>query len=81
MMRLLTSAGDLALMLVASESWAEWQAIVGRVLQHTPAEWRSAQEIEKLRQGICALWDEFVKSYNASPGTIADAVVIAKAVT
>ena len=46
-MRLLTTAGDLALMLVASESWVEWQAIVGRVLQRTPAEWRSAQEIEE----------------------------------
>ena len=36
---------------------------------------------EKLRQDIGALWNEFVKSYNASPGTIADAVVIAEAVT
>lgn len=83
MMRLLTTAGDLALMLVASESWVEWQAIVGRVLQRTPAEWRSAQETElkELQHDIGALWNEFVKSYNASPGTIADAVVIAEAVT
>ena len=83
MMIFLTVAGDLALMLVASESWVEWQAIVGRVLQRTPAEWRSAQEIElkELQEDIGALWNEFVQSYNASPNTIADAAVIAEAVT
>ena len=83
MKRLLTTDGDIALMLVASESWVEWQAIMGRVLQHTPADRRSAQEIElkELQHDIGALWTEFVKSYNASPGTIADAVIIAEAVT
>ena len=37
--------------------------------------------MKKLKQDIGALWNEFVKSYNASPGTIADAAVIAETVT
>ena len=56
MRRLWATAGDLALTLVASESWVEWQAIMTRVLQRTPAEWCSAQEIElkELRADIGA---------------------------
>ena len=83
MKSLKTDARDLVLMLVASESWVEWQAIVGRVLQRTPAAWRRVweSELQKLKQGIGVLWNVFVKSYNASPGTIHDAVVIAEAVT
>ena len=37
--------------------------------------------MKELRDDIGALWNEFVKSYNASPDTITDAVVIAEAVT
>ena len=83
MKRLLTNDGDLALMLVASESWVEWQDIVGRVLQRAPDEWRSApeNELKNLKQDIGALWNVFVKNYNASPGAIVDAAVVAEIVT
>ena len=66
-------------MLVASESWVEWQEIVGRVIQRAPDEWCSAPEndLNNLKEDIGVLWNVFVKSYNASPGTIVAASVIA----
>ena len=53
-----TVAGPLALMLVVSDSWVEWRAIAGRVLQRTPAEWRSAaaHELKALKHDVGALW-------------------------
>mgnify|MGYP003321633783 CR=1 FL=1 len=85
-MRLLTpGSGPFALMLLThgSESLELWQTIVRRVLLQTPTQWRKAEEKEKkrLKDYIGDLWKLFVTSYNASPGSIAETISIAEAVT
>ena len=66
-----------------SESLELWQTIVRRVLLQTPTQWRKAEEKEKkrLKDYIGDLWKLFVTSYNASPGSIAETISIAEAVT
>ena len=76
------------MLLVQSDSWAEWQDIVGKVLPRKPKRWRKARDREararkklELKHHIGDLWKLFVTSYNASPGSIAEAVSKAEAVT
>ena len=81
--RLSTAGRDLKLLLVASESWLEWQDIMRRVLQRTPAEWRSAprSDLKALQHDVGELWSQFTKGFNASSSTIHEAIVVAEGVT